>query len=98
MRGVVARRWKVEELPTAVSMSRVSLSKRFKACAELPPLDYLIHWRILVAAKCLEFRTAGAAPTLQSQRRSSDTRKSWPHALPETMSTGPWSSQWLPCG
>jgi AraC-like DNA-binding protein len=48
-----ARRWTVADLATAVSMSRSSFAMRFKALVGLPPLDYLIRWRMQTAARDL---------------------------------------------
>jgi AraC-like DNA-binding protein len=48
-----ARRWTVAELAAAVSMSRSSFAMRFKALVGLPPLDYLISWRMQMAARDL---------------------------------------------
>src|SRR5258708_3965073 len=46
MPGAVARRWKVEDLAAAVGMSRTSFAERFRALVGLPPLEYLIRWRM----------------------------------------------------
>jgi AraC-like DNA-binding protein len=48
-----ARRWAVADLATAVNMSRCSFAVRFKALVGLPPLDYLIRWRMQIAARDL---------------------------------------------
>jgi AraC-like DNA-binding protein len=48
-----ARRWIVADLAAAVSMSRSSFAMRFKALVGLPPLDYLIRWRMQIAARAL---------------------------------------------
>jgi AraC-like DNA-binding protein len=37
----VSRRWKVEELASAVAMSRTTFTERFKAVVGIPPLKYL---------------------------------------------------------
>jgi AraC-like DNA-binding protein len=52
-----ARRWTVAELAAAVSMSRSSFALRFRALVGLPPLDYLVRWRMQLAARAL--RTTG---------------------------------------
>jgi AraC-like DNA-binding protein len=48
-----ARRWTVAGLAAAVSMSRSSFAMRFKELVGLPPLDYLIRWRMQTAARDL---------------------------------------------
>ena len=48
-----ARRWTVADLATAVSMSRSSFAMRFRTLVGLPPLDYLVRWRMQIAARAL---------------------------------------------
>jgi AraC-like DNA-binding protein len=43
MHADIARRWKIEELASAVAMSRTTFTERFKALVGLPPLNYLIR-------------------------------------------------------
>lgn len=49
MHADLAKSWKVEELAQHVGMSRTAFSQRFKTLVGLPPLDYLIRWRMAVA-------------------------------------------------
>lgn len=49
----IARRWTVEELASSVAMSRTSFAQRFKALTGVPPLRYLIEWRMAVASTAL---------------------------------------------
>jgi AraC-like DNA-binding protein len=49
------RHWTVAELARAASMSRSAFAARFRALAGLPPLEYLITWRMHLAAH--ELRT-----------------------------------------
>jgi AraC-like DNA-binding protein len=48
-----ARRWTVAELAAAVGLSRSSFALRFRTLVGLPPLDYLVRWRIQLAARAL---------------------------------------------
>jgi AraC-like DNA-binding protein len=48
-----ARRWTVAELASAASLSRSSFALRFRTLVGLPPLDYLVRWRIQLAARAL---------------------------------------------
>ena len=50
----IARRWTVNELATSVAMSRTSFAERFKALTGVPPLRYLIEWRMAVAGAALK--------------------------------------------
>lgn len=56
-----ARRWTVAELAAAVSMSRSSFAMRFRALVGLPPLDYLVRWRMQNAARSLRFTSRTVA-------------------------------------
>jgi AraC-like DNA-binding protein len=42
----VSRNWKVEELARSVGMSRSAFALRFKTLVGVPPLDYLLRWRM----------------------------------------------------
>lgn len=53
MHGDVAHRWTVEELARAVGMSRSGFALRFKQLVGLPPLDYLLRWRMQIAREAL---------------------------------------------
>lgn len=48
-----ARRWTVADLAAAVIMSRSSFAMRFRTLVGLPPLDYLVRWRLQIAARAL---------------------------------------------
>lgn len=47
------RRWTVADLASAVGMSRSSFALHFKTLVGLPPLDYLLRWRMRSAAQAL---------------------------------------------
>ncbi|MFD2238213.1 AraC family transcriptional regulator [Aureimonas populi] len=44
------RKWSVAELAGLAGMSRTSFAERFRNVVGRPPLEYLIHWRMRVAA------------------------------------------------
>ncbi|MEX3980774.1 helix-turn-helix transcriptional regulator [Paraburkholderia sp. EG287A] len=52
--GDMARRWKVDELASKVGMSRTAFIERFKDLVGLPPLEYLIRWRMTIARDALK--------------------------------------------
>jgi AraC-like DNA-binding protein len=54
MHADVAKKWKVEHLASEVGMSRTTFSERFKALVGVPPLEYLIHWRMMIARDALK--------------------------------------------
>jgi len=47
------RAWGVEELARSVAMSRTTFAERFKAVAGVPPLTYLLNWRMRIAERAL---------------------------------------------
>jgi AraC-like DNA-binding protein len=53
MHDDVAKRWTVADLAAAVGMSRSSFALRFKQLVSLAPLDYLLQWRMHLAARAL---------------------------------------------
>jgi AraC-like DNA-binding protein len=57
MHGDPARPWQLEELARATAMSRTTFVSRFKTVAGVPPLTYLLHWRMRLAERAL--RTEG---------------------------------------
>jgi AraC-like DNA-binding protein len=53
MHGDPARPWQLEELASAVAMSRTTFALRFKTVAGVPPLTYLSWWRMRLAERSL---------------------------------------------
>jgi transcriptional regulator GlxA family with amidase domain len=49
MHSDVARRWTVERLAEAVGLSRSTFAARFRQIVGVPPLDYLLQWRMRLA-------------------------------------------------
>jgi AraC-like DNA-binding protein len=45
-----ARRWTVRSLAESVAMSRTAFSLKFKRMVGISPMEYLTHWRMLLAA------------------------------------------------
>ena len=54
-----ARTWHLEELAKACAMSRTTFATHFRDVSGVPPLTYLLHWRMRLAERCLR---DGAAP------------------------------------
>jgi AraC-like DNA-binding protein len=57
LHGEPARRWRLQDLAEAAGMSRSNFALRFRQLAGVAPLDYLLRWRMRLAAKAL--RTGG---------------------------------------
>lgn len=53
MHAQPARDWSVAELANEVHMSRSVLAERFTELVEMPPMQYLKHWRLSMAARLL---------------------------------------------
>lgn len=53
MHGDVSRDWKVDELASAVGMFRSGFALRFKELVGIPPLAYLLNWRMQLARAAL---------------------------------------------
>jgi transcriptional regulator GlxA family with amidase domain len=49
----ISRQWTVDDLATAVGMSRSSFALRFKTLVGLAPLDYWLQWRMRLAGQLL---------------------------------------------
>jgi transcriptional regulator GlxA family with amidase domain len=61
MHGEVARSWTVAELAKAAALSRSSFFDRFTRTVGLPPMEYLLGWRMAVAKDLLRRRELGLA-------------------------------------
>jgi AraC-like DNA-binding protein len=53
MHAEPAKPWTVEELARAVAMSRSALAERFASLVGEPPIQYLMRWRLALAAQAL---------------------------------------------
>ena len=53
------RTWTVDDLARQVALSRSALAERFAALVGEPPIQYLMRWRLALAAQAL--RSAGDA-------------------------------------
>jgi AraC-like DNA-binding protein len=54
LHGNVARAWTVEELAREAGLSRSAFSERFSQKVGVPPMQYLIDWRIALAKAMLQ--------------------------------------------
>lgn len=53
MHADVARRWTVAELGRVAGMSRAVFAERFTRTVGMPPMEYLLEWRIAIAKDAL---------------------------------------------
>ncbi|PTL80862.1 AraC family transcriptional regulator [Vitiosangium sp. GDMCC 1.1324] len=61
MHGHVARSWTVEQLAKSAALSRSAFFERFTRTVGLPPMEYLLAWRMAVAKGLLRRRELGIA-------------------------------------
>jgi AraC-like DNA-binding protein len=53
MHSQIDKKWTVANLASAIGMSRSAFSAHFKTCVGMPPLQYLLRWRMQMARKRL---------------------------------------------
>ncbi len=74
MHGDPARSWKVEELAKTAALSRSAFFERFTRAVGLPPMEYLLAWRMALAKKLLRSKNVAiAAVAEQVGYRSAST-------------------------
>ncbi len=61
MHGRFAEPWTLEQLAREVRMSRSSFADRFTAYVGIPPMTYLAHWRLQLAARLLQSGSTSVA-------------------------------------
>jgi AraC-like DNA-binding protein len=59
--GDVARRWTVEQLARTAGMSRAVFAERFSRKIGMPPMQYLLEWRVALAKDILRRERASLA-------------------------------------
>jgi AraC-like DNA-binding protein len=62
----ITRRWTVDDLGREVGLSRSALADRFIRLIGVPPMHYLIHWRLQVATQKLRNSSASLAQVAES--------------------------------
>ncbi|WP_405577035.1 AraC family transcriptional regulator [Streptomyces sp. NBC_01092] len=73
MHGDPSHPWQLEELARAAAMSRTTFAVRFKEAAGVPPLTYLLNWRMSLAARALRQDTAPVAALARSVGYTSES-------------------------
>ena len=53
MHGEIAHSWTVEQLASKAALSRSAFFERFSRAVGLPPMEYLLAWRMAVAKDLL---------------------------------------------
>jgi AraC-like DNA-binding protein len=79
--------WQLEELARAAAMSRTTFAVRFKEAAGVPPLTYLLNWRMGLAARALRQDRAPVAALARSVGYTSESAFS--NAFKRSMGVAP---------
>jgi transcriptional regulator GlxA family with amidase domain len=61
MHGQLARAWTVAQLAKTAALSRSAFFERFARTVGLPPMEYLLAWRMAVARDLLRRQDLGIA-------------------------------------
>lgn len=88
MHGDVARRWTVPMLAGEVGMSRSAFTGRFSARVGRPPLDYLTHWRMVLAQRKLD---SGYTVATVADAVGYSSQSAFAHAFKRTIGRTPRS-------
>ena len=87
LHGDPARAWGLAELAAAVGMSRSHFAHRFREVSGQPPLTYLSHWRIRLAARAL--RASDTTVAALADRLGYASESSFSHAFTRVAGTSP---------
>ncbi|MFF0139212.1 AraC family transcriptional regulator [Streptomyces sp. NPDC005227] len=82
-----ARPWQLEELARAAAMSRTTFALRFKAAVGVPPLTYLLNWRMGLAARAL--REGGTPVAALAQQVGYTSESAFSNAFKRTTGVAP---------
>jgi AraC family transcriptional regulator, alkane utilization regulator len=79
MHGKPDRAWTVDELAREVALSRSALAERFAALVGEPPIQYLMRWRLALAAQAL--RLGGEAIVRVAERSGYESEAAFSRAF-----------------
>jgi AraC-like DNA-binding protein len=79
LHGDPGRSWTVDELAREVALSRSALAERFAALVGEPPIQYLMRWRLALAARTL--RSGGEAIARVAQRSGYESEAAFSRAF-----------------
>ncbi|HFF8809488.1 TPA: AraC family transcriptional regulator [Klebsiella pneumoniae] len=82
-----ARRWTVEALAAKAGVSRSTLALRFKQKVGMAPLEYVLYWRMLLAARAL--RNGHATVSSIAQNLGYDSDSAFSNAFKRVMHCSP---------
>jgi AraC-like DNA-binding protein len=79
LHGDPGRAWTVDELAREAALSRSALAERFTALVGEPPIQYLMRWRLALAAQAL--RAGGEAITRVAERSGYESEAAFSRAF-----------------
>ena len=79
LHGEPGRTWTVDELAREVALSRSALAERFAALVGEPPMQYLMRWRLALAAQTL--RSGGDAIARVAERSGYESEAAFSRAF-----------------
>jgi len=79
LHGDPGRAWTVDELAREVALSRSALAERFAALVGEPPMQYLMRWRLALAAQTL--RSGGDAVARVAERSGYESESAFIRAF-----------------
>jgi len=82
-----ARSWQLEELARATAMSRTTFVVRFRTVAGVPPLTYLLNWRMRLAQRAL--RTGNVPVSALALSLGYTSESSFSNAFKRTLGISP---------
>lgn len=81
--------WGLNDLARAAAMSRTAFAVRFREVAGMPPLTYLVRWRMLLAKR--ELRSADSRMRLLALKLGYSSESSFSSAFKRSMGESPHS-------
>lgn len=87
MHGDPSHPWQLAELARAAAMSRATFALRFKEAAGVPPLTYMLNWRMRLAAR--ELRQAETPVGAIAQQIGYTSESAFSNAFKRTMGLSP---------
>lgn len=79
LHGEPGRDWTVDALAREVALSRSALAERFAALVGEPPIQYLMRWRLALAAQALQ--SSGEAIARVAARSGYDSEAAFSRAF-----------------
>jgi AraC-like DNA-binding protein len=87
LHGAPAHPWTIDELASGVAMSRSAFADRFTALVGQPPMQYLAHWRMQLAAGRLA--TANSKVAAVAEEVGYDSEAAFSRAFKRLMGVSP---------